>query len=75
MLVHMANQLVSWGGGGGGGEQIFEKFFQILMKSEFNKIDYWNRARTITTTYKKTNIRLILELRDSRYISYYTIKF
>jgi len=38
------------------------------MKSEFNEIDYWNRARTITTMYKKTNICAIrFNLRIERF--------
>ena len=34
----------------------FWKFLRGIIKSEFNEIDYWNRARTIKTMYKKINL-------------------
>jgi len=68
----MANEIISKGGGGM--NRFLNFFFGVLIKSDFKQIDYWNRARTITTISKKINlcaIRFNVELSDSQYISYF----
>jgi len=50
---------VCWGGGGGGGggvNSFLKSFSGVLIKTNFNEIDYWNRARTITNNESKRQI-------------------
>jgi len=55
-----------------------KKFFWSLIISNFNEIDYWNHAQTITTISKKIRlcaIRFKVKLRDSQYKSYLQSNF